>query len=152
MPIATAPATTKSCIKFKAKNLNNFWSVVLDFFMYAPVTLRQNLRGNKVVWHSNSTREDVLDVLEDPQYQNLVFIGHGDNSTYETTNGTLNVDYLAGLHLPERRGEFIQHTCGSGEGRSLRDVLYPGGSTGYKFNRDVTAAENYGRALVELVM
>ena len=30
---------------------------IIDFFMYAPITLRQNLHGNKVKWVSNATKK-----------------------------------------------------------------------------------------------
>ena len=126
-------------------------SGLADFFMYSPITLRQNLEGNQVDWYSNSTKKQVLNVLQNPNYQNIVFIGHGGKSYYEATDGMVTVDDLFSIDLPERQGEFIQHTCGSGNGISLREALYPTGSKGYGFNKDVSILENYGRSLVELV-
>jgi len=125
-------------------------SAVIDFFMYTPVTLRQNLNGSQVDWYSNSARKQVLDVLQNTDYQNIVFIGHGSKSSYVATDGNVSVDDLTNLDLPPRHGEFIQHTCGGGNGKSLREVLYPSGSRGYNFDKEISIFENYRRSLVEL--
>ena len=125
-------------------------SKTLDFIMYTPITLKQNLKGNHVDWYSNSTKKQILDVLQNSAYQNIVFIGHGNNSTYCATDEELTAWDLEDKDLPFRKGEFIQHTCGGGYGKSLRKVLYPNGSEGYGFNRKITGAENYWKALVEL--
>ena len=127
-------------------------SGLIDFFMYPPITIRQNLKGNKVVWLSNSTRKEVLDALQDPQYKNIIFIGHGSDSCYAATDGNVTVDTLVKLNLPRRHGEFIQHTCGGEvKNKSLREVLYPDGSEGYNFDRTIEIFENYGKSLVELL-
>lgn len=126
-------------------------SGIIDFFMYSPVTLRQNLNGNKTMWKSNLTKKEVLKYLKDPQYQNIVFIGHGSHSSYETINNSLTINDLSKLNLSNRQGgEFIQYTCGAGDGKGLREGLYPNGSEGYSFDKKVSAYQIYAKALSEL--
>ena len=122
----------------------------IDFFMYTPTTLRQNLKNNQVDWYSNSTKVTVLEKLLDDQYKNIVFIGHGTNSSYVATDGMVKVSDIRGLDLKKRDGEFIQHTCGHGKGESLRDVLFNQPSQGYSFNRKISGLENYITALIKL--
>ena len=52
----------------------NLVTKFIDFWMYSPVTLRQNLDGNKTDWYSNPTKEIVLENLSNPDYQNVVFM------------------------------------------------------------------------------
>ncbi|PIN76437.1 hypothetical protein COV17_02520 [Candidatus Woesearchaeota archaeon CG10_big_fil_rev_8_21_14_0_10_36_11] len=126
---------------------NPIISTVVDFFMYTPVTLRQTISGNEVYWYSNATKEKILEVLENPEYTNIIFIGHGTKSSYRASNGDLGIDDLFTRNLPRRKGEFIQHTCGNDIGkRSLGEVLYPDGSGGYGFNELVAIESNYARA------
>lgn len=124
----------------------------LNFLMYTPITMRQNLKGNKVEWQSNATRKQVLDALQNSNYQNIIFIGHGNKSTYVATDGYVSVDDLVTLNLPARQGEFIQHTCGEDIGKkSLKEIIYPNGSRGYDFDREIRTIESYAKALTELV-
>lgn len=121
----------------------------VDYFMYPPVMLRQNLRGRHVDWYSNATKGQVLSALQDPDYQNIVLIGHGGNASYNTAGGSIGVRDLYNLDIPIREGEFVQHTCGQWQiGVTLRNYLYPNsdsGNLGFD-NRIVSPYENFATA------
>lgn len=122
----------------------------IDFFMYVPITLRQNLKLRKVYWFSQLTKKLILEKLQDPQYQNIIFIGHGKNHNYMATDGAVTVNDLKKLHLPKRTGEYIQHTCGGGKSKFLYKIIYPNGCSGYVFDRPIYMLENYAYALVKM--
>ena len=125
---------------------------IVDFFMYPPVVLRQNLRGRHVDWYSNATRAQVLDSFEDPKNQNIVLIGHGSNANYATGDGAVGVRDLYDLDIPVRNGELMQHTCGVWDlNVSLRDYLYPDVSQGFSFDREVRWIENYAVSWVAVL-
>ena len=123
--------------------------------MYPPVMLRHNLRGRHVDWYSNATLDQTLDALKDPQYKNIVFIGHGSRTSYDAANGVLAVKNLNHLaeEIPIRDGHFAQHTCGGWrEGTSLREFLYPTSDSGdVGFDRDVNVYENYALAWIGVI-
>lgn len=132
----------------------------IDFFMYAPITLRQNLMGNKVDWYSNATKNEMLEILVNPQYDNVVFIGHGASDNYATPDGDLtSSDIMVRRFLLKeenltKKGEIIQYTCGGGGGISLRRVLSANlkGDKGYGFEKNISIFENWGKAWKELIL
>lgn len=98
----------------------------IDFFMYTPVTLRQNLKGNQVYWKSNPNLEGFVEELQNSEYENIFLIGHGSKDSFALSNGNADTLYLKKFWLPNRNGEFYQYTCGNeGEpGESLKNVLF----------------------------
>lgn len=127
------------------------FSKIIDFFFYSPITLRQNLEGNQVYWCSNATKEEVLENLSDEEYQNVVFIGHGDRRGYVATDKSVTVSDLQRKHIPKKEGMLIQHTCGGGDFPiSLREILLKDPKKGYSFDKPITPFKNYGTALVKL--
>jgi len=88
----------------------------IDFLMYTPVTLRQNLNGNHVDWYSHANKNLILSQLENPQNNNVVFIGHGSYGSYKAADGRLwfyDIDEkIKKGNIKAKNGELIQHTCG----------------------------------------
>jgi hypothetical protein len=127
----------------------------IDYFMYTPVTLRQNLKGCQVDWISNSNKEEIISRIKNPIYENLVFIGHGSKSSYAATDCSLDSNDLIKIYrdLPYRKGEFIMHTCGEDEERVLlKQVLFEPRieDKGYDFDRTIDPVTNYLKAVSEL--
>jgi len=122
---------------------------IIDFFMYAPITLRQNLHGNKVKWVSNATKREVLDGLSDPKYQNVAFIGHGTSFSFWAADGPVYPEDV--LDLPKKSGELIQHTCGSGS-PELRDALLIDPQKGYWFDEPISVGKNYATAWKQAII
>ena len=98
----------------------------IDFFMYNPITIRQNLRGNQINWCSNPNLETFIEKLQNPEFENIVLIGHGGKNNYALLDGDADTDYLKKFWLPNRQGEFYQYTCGGDEEEkeTLKDVLF----------------------------
>lgn len=115
---------------------------IIDFFMYTPITLRQNINGNQVTWISNATKKEVLDGLGDPQYQNVVFIGHGNGYTFGAADQDVYAKDIYELDISKKSGELIQHTCGGGPDQ-FREVLLSIPEKGYGFKKQVNVKENY---------
>ena len=113
--------------------------------MYTPITLRQNMDGNSVTWVSNGSRAEVLDYLENPDYQNVVFIGHGTGNSFLASDGSVTPNDITSLQIPKRDGELIQHTCGGG-GQGLRTALLRNPNNGYGFDSPVRLGTNYSTA------
>ena len=122
---------------------------IIDFFMYAPITLRQNLHGNKVKWVSNATKKEELEGLSDPKYQNVAFIGHGTSFSFWAADGPVYPEDV--LDLPKKSGELIQHTCGSGS-PELRDALLIDPQKGYWFDEPISAGKNYLTAWKQVIV
>jgi len=98
---------------------------IVDYFMYTPVTIRQNLKRKRVYWCSNPSLEKFADEIENPVYKNIILIGHGSKNSFLIYNGELFADYLACLPIPPRTGEFSQYTCGERKSNeTLKDVLF----------------------------
>lgn len=126
-------------------------TAAVDFFMYVPITMRQTLRGNQVVWKSGARVQDIIDNLKDPTYESAVFVGHGSGSTYQAADGTF-YGYYHPLkeRIPLHAGELIQQTCGS-EDHQLRQALLMDPTQGYQFSGRVTKLENYLHAWTHLI-
>ncbi|PIN69695.1 hypothetical protein COV93_04510 [Candidatus Woesearchaeota archaeon CG11_big_fil_rev_8_21_14_0_20_43_8] len=118
-------------------------AAVCDHYMYTPVVARQHRLGRAVKWVSNATKETVLENLANEQYQNVVFIGHGSNSTYCTTDGDVTSEDIIECDIRKKDGELIQHTCGGGGGIPLREALLSNTDRGYTFERPIWLTENY---------
>lgn len=101
-------------------------SRVIDFFMYAPVTLSENLRGNYVEWHSSASLDTFVEKIEDPYCNNFVLIGHGNKSSYELSDSSISSEDIENMNIRKKTGGFIQYTCGTGseEDKCLEDALF----------------------------
>ncbi len=100
---------------------------VIDFGMYTPITLRHALiNGNQVEWCSNPDLETFVEKLENPEFENIVLIGHGRKDCYALKDFDVEPWFLRSLRLPKRNGEFYQYTCGieGKKGESLKDALF----------------------------
>jgi len=119
-----------------------------EFVMYPPIVLRNNLRGRHVVWDSNATLDQTIGAFKNPEYQNIVLIGYGSESSYLTADGVIDVGDLGYMadEIPRRRGKFAQYTCGEWrDGMSLADFLfYPSeDSVPVSYNRTVLNIESW---------
>lgn len=125
----------------------------IDFFMYTPITLKQNLNGYHVDWYTNSDKKTLITALQDSSYENLVFIGHGSKSSYSLSDADIESLELKQLHIPKRRGEFLQYTCGNKDGDqdSLKDVLFDHNCYFVGFDTIIDPFTNYGSAWKDLV-
>lgn len=129
-------------------------SITIDYFMYTPITLRQNMDGSHVDWYSNATQEEVLKNLLKPEYQNIVFIGHGDSSTFAVSDGAVTSYDIMDWHIPTKKGKLIQHTCGKETyDPSLREVLLQSPrEQWYGFEDTVSGGINYFTAWKRVFM
>jgi len=127
-------------------NPGGVFTKVVNAFMYPPVVLRQSLLGNRVDWISNATRAEVIAKLADPRYQNVVFIGHGAQGLFRAADGPVTSLDILEAGIPRKRGELIQHTCGSRCVLPFQDVLLEDPSRSFTFHRDVSELENYRSA------
>lgn len=112
----------------------------VDFFMYTPIVLRQALKGKGVKWVSSASTEEINALLRDLKYENVVFVGHGSGSSYQTSSGSF--DLYSMEDLPKRKGELVQHTCGSSS-QALRNILLEDPARGYQFRKRVSLGANY---------
>jgi hypothetical protein len=132
-------------------------SCALTFFMYLPITLRQNLLGRHVEWHTHASKAVVYDKLDDVDengrsvYQHVVFIGHGSDIHYVATDGAVMGCVIVERGIPKRDGEVIQHTCGGCGGMTIKDALQNDPSKGYILRSGVSRLDNYSRAMDELL-
>lgn len=129
-------------------------AMLTDYFMYPPITLRQNLAGNRVDWYNSPTGDTFLEKVVDEQYSNVILIGHG---THECFNGTdkeivaWEIDQrMSELGIPKKDGMLIQLTCGGGKGLSVREALLKDPSKGYSLEGTVNALDIYFRAWRDL--
>lgn len=121
-----------------------------DFFMYLPITLRQNLNGNRVDWFHRPTKEQVLEKLADDNYQNVIFIGHRESDYFRAKDDFVLADDIVKRGIKKKEGFVLQHTCGRGIASMLRGALLSDPNKGYSFNGDITSFENYSKAVKEL--
>jgi hypothetical protein len=119
--------------------------------MYTPITLRQNLKGRHVDWQSNATIERIVQSVQNEKYKNICFIGHGSDSAFWASDGLLSARQFYGLELPDRTGgEYIQHTCRGGEGLTIKDSIFPKGSSGYQADPNIWKLSQWVKAWKEL--
>ncbi|MFH2020426.1 MAG: hypothetical protein ABIJ34_03365 [archaeon] len=121
----------------------------VDFFMYPPITLRENLNGSSVKWISHATREDILAALNDPTYENVIFVGHGTQGSYWAENGSLGAWEAEGV--PKKDGYLIMQTCGNPTSPTFGDVLLIDGQKAYYLKPDVTVIGNYTSSVKRLL-
>jgi hypothetical protein len=114
-----------------------------DLFLYTPITAKCNAEGHKVKWVSNITRDTLLDMLSDEQYQNIILIGHGNRNSYYTSDGKVTAEDILDKGVKKKKGALYQHTCGGGDGLRLGEVLLEDPSKGYTFDRSIYITENY---------
>jgi len=127
-------------------------TAISDFFMYVPITLRQNISGNRVDWYSNPSRLESLLVLGREEYKNVILIGHGRETEYMTKTGGIYAEDLRAHNVVDKPGFLLQHTCGGGDGERLRDVMLKNPEKGYFFEGSVVdETVNYFYAVKELV-
>src|SRR6185295_12717448 len=62
---------------------------VVEYMDYVPIVLRQTMEGHRVDWNSDPTRSTMLRKIRSPQFQNVVFAGHGDNGLFGSNRGGL---------------------------------------------------------------
>lgn len=104
---------------------SSLMSGITNFFMYTPIILGQNLKGNKVYWCSNPSLEKFAEEICNPYYDNIIIIGHGSKDSFALFDGDIHACDLRSMPLPYRNGEFYQYTCGQGDNsETLRDVLF----------------------------
>lgn len=125
---------------------------IIAFVSYAPITLRQNLRGFHTDWYSDPSAWEVIEKIADPAYENIVLIGHGTRESFATKDGGISSLWVSMMGIHKKKGELIQHTCGSSFWPiiSLRKALLEDTSQGYYFNYKVHIFENGLRAYIEL--
>lgn len=130
-------------------------SLLVDFFMYVPVTLRQNLRGSQVDWYGNATGDTVVEQITDDKYQSVVLIGHRGGSTNGSYAATDRIVYTSEIlkYKPKKKsGELVQHTCGVKKDRqkSLREIILKKPKKGFEFDYVVYPDTSYFVAWREL--
>lgn len=152
---------------------NGAW--IKDVYMFTPITIRQNLRGNHVTWISGPTREEVLEELSNDAYESVVFVGYGSHHLFRVADGRLDTgDVLKEIDkgtITRKSGEFIQHTsgnpvlpvsfyqakcdknpwyCAQGKHLNFSEVLLTHPNKGYGFYSNIWPTTNWARAWVEL--
>ncbi len=121
-----------------------FGSYRASFWMYSPVTLRQNVEGNRVGWYTSPTKDETLDLLTKREYENVVLIGHGTRSSYALRDGNIYAQEFLQRPIQKKKGKLIQHTCGVANLElSLSDVLLQNPSKVEYLGEKVTALDNY---------
>ena len=116
--------------------------------MYAPITLRQQIEGNHVDWHTNKTERETIDILKSPKYQGVVFIGHGSDRGYSTIDSVLTSNDIIKAQVPPK-DLLIQHTCYYKTGdTTLREAL--GAEKGYHLEENTYSDTNYLTAIKRL--
>lgn len=130
-----------------SKEYGAFGSYVAYFFMYAPVTFKENLMGNKVDWHVNTSRKETLDTLLKKDYENLVLIGHGTKGAYMVKNGKVNSFDLFNLRI---KGKLFKYTCGSEDGISFADVILEDSENNFSYNERISVLTIYSDAWKKL--
>lgn len=119
-------------------------SRIIDTFMYAPVTLGQNLKGNYVDWYSNATKKEVLKILKEGDHESIVFIGHGSQASFCATDEPLTSEDILDNDIPKINGELVQHTCGKKDPiPPLKEVLLKDSKKGFHFNEVISGPTNY---------
>lgn len=129
---------------------SSFWTLPVDFFMYVPVTLRENLLLRNVEWTSCATKGDLERILQDESIQNIVLIGHGSNELFSFCDGYVTSYDIEQWNFKKKCGEFIQYSCGGIKGTDLKDVILKDPKKGFCFRRKVSSFEIYGVALYKL--
>lgn len=124
---------------------------LIDFFMYTPITLRQNLKGNSVYWCSNPSLDEFVEKLQNPEFENVILIGHGRKNSYALKDNSADASYLKSISLPDRTGEFHQYTCGIGEedGETLKDVIFSECTKSKRFDGILDPFTSYASAWEE---
>lgn len=99
---------------------------MIDFSMYTPIIVRQTFEGNRVYWCSNPSLDEFVKELRNPEYDNVILIGHGRKDSFSLKDNDAESDYLTTQGFPQRTGEFYQYTCGEDgmENKSLKETLF----------------------------
>ena len=122
-----------------SENIPNFKgdlnSYIAYFFMYAPVTLNENMRGYKTEWKVNTTKKETLDRLLKNDYKNLVLIGHGLRGEYAIRGGDIHYDDLSDLKI---KGRLLKYTCGEKKGTDFADVILKNPENGFAYDRTIS--------------
>lgn len=125
----------------------------LDFIVYTPIILEQNIRGRQVTWISDATYQEVVDYLINPEYENVVFFGHGSRSIYETRDDNFISGYTILIHDIPKKNEVLQYTCGElGSSPALREVLVSDPHQWYGFEKKVSFNTLYAAAWERFIM
>lgn len=147
---------TKTAVFASGWHRDNGWPTQLNalaivFGAYVPITLRQNLRGFHTDWYLDPSAWEVIEKMADPAYENIVLIGHGTRESFATKDGGINSLWVSMMGIHKKKGELIQHTCGSSFWPiiSLRNALLEDPDKGYYFNHNVDIFENGLRAYLE---
>ncbi|MFH1053957.1 MAG: hypothetical protein V1740_06080 [Candidatus Woesearchaeota archaeon] len=116
----------------------------VDFFMYTPVTLRQIRDRNKVDWFSNYKKDDILDVIADPDYQNIVFIGNGQSDRFYASDRVVTAEDIYRIGISKKSGMLVQHTCGDTKySPTLRDVLLEDSGNSFFYDHRINEIKNF---------
>jgi hypothetical protein len=118
-------------------------SALVDYFMYTPVTLRQLLRGHRVDWISDARASDVLADVRKPQYQNVVFVGHGSQGSFWAYDHSVYAYDLRSVLTDKKTGETVQYTCGFPDGPRISEAVLKDPSKGIYSGRDIMEWENF---------
>ncbi len=103
-----------------------------DFVFYVPVVLRETYLRRKVTWVSNATKEEILSYVRNPNYQNMVFIGHGTGSSFLAADGEFGVWNIPYSLKNSKSGEVFVYSCGGNWPRLQEELAQnPSNTFGY---------------------
>ncbi len=92
----------------------DYWASPIAFLgSYPAWTLYFNLNGVKTDYFFNATKEDMKNVLIDPNYESIVMVGHGSRNGWRATDRFVSNDDINEWkeQFVPKTGEWFQLSC-----------------------------------------
>ena len=92
----------------------DYWASPIAFLgSYPAWTLYFNLNGVKTDYFFNATKEDMKNVLIDPNYESIVMVGHGSRNGWRATDRFVSNDDINEWkeEFAPKTGEWFQLSC-----------------------------------------
>lgn len=121
----------------------DYWVSPGAYFAASPSwTHYFNNRDLKTRWFFRATSSDLNKVVQDPNCQSIVLMGHGTYHSWDATDGTVtNIEMTKYMKGAQRKaGEWLQLTCAQDEGFDCRLgelVMHP--ENVYTYDRKVNS-------------
>ena len=101
----------------------DYWVSPATFFGASPAwTHYFNNRGLKIRWMFRAKSTDLIEMVQDPNCQSIVLIGHGTYHSWDAVDKSItNLDLKPIMrHLSKKEGEWLQLTCATDQGFACR--------------------------------